>query len=149
VRQKLREMNNDLLPNDLNHDEKSLANAESPLCKCNLDYQSHMSIDYDTYGMRNWSCSLPTSLFNWSWDEEKSRKVVSVLTLIVPIPSNVMINYFTCLKGVRVELFPLPPKLLGCDFKQWIDDYMTPRDEENVAWIKKNSAMRKGASSIK
>jgi hypothetical protein len=49
--------------------------------------------------------------------------------------------------GVCVELFPPPPKPLGCDFKQWIDDYMTPRDEEYVAWVKKNGAMRKGASS--
>jgi hypothetical protein len=45
-------------------------------------------------------------------------------------------------------LFPPPPKPLGCDFKQCLDDYMTPKDIEYVAWVKKNkAAMRKGASS--
>jgi hypothetical protein len=54
------------------------------------------------------------------------------------------------LKGVHVEIFPQPPKLSGCDFKLWIDDYMTSRDEEYMTWVKKNSAMRKkGASSDK
>jgi hypothetical protein len=54
------------------------------------------------------------------------------------------------LKGVHVELFPLPPKPPGCDFKQWIDDCMTVKDIEYVAWVKKNrAAMRKGASSSK
>jgi hypothetical protein len=47
-------------------------------------------------------------------------------------------------------LFPPPPKPLGCDFKQWIDDYMTPKDIEYVVWVKKiKVAMRKGASSSK
>jgi hypothetical protein len=64
-------VNNGLPPNDPNHDEKPLANAERPLCKCDLDCQSHMSLDHDTYGMRYWSCPLPTSLFNWCLDEEK------------------------------------------------------------------------------
>jgi hypothetical protein len=62
---------------------------------------------------------------------------------------DVVINYFIFLKGVRIELFPPSPKLSGSDFKQWIDDYMTPYDEEYVTWVKKNSAMRKGASSSK
>jgi hypothetical protein len=37
VRQKLREKNNGLPPNDPNHDEKPLADAERPLFKCGLD----------------------------------------------------------------------------------------------------------------
>jgi hypothetical protein len=54
------------------------------------------------------------------------------------------------LKGVHAKLFPPPPKLPGCDFKQWIDDYMTPKDIEYVAWVKKNrAAMSKGRSSSK
>jgi hypothetical protein len=54
------------------------------------------------------------------------------------------------LKGVRVELFPPPPKPLGCDFKQWIDEYMTPKDIEHVTWVKKNRAvMSKGGSNNK
>jgi hypothetical protein len=44
------------------------------------------------------------------------------------IVNNVIINYFIFLKGVRIDLFPPPPKPSGCDFKQWIDDYMTPND---------------------
>jgi succinate dehydrogenase flavin-adding protein (antitoxin of CptAB toxin-antitoxin module) len=58
-------------------------------------------------------------------------------------------NYFISLKDVHVELFPQLSKLLGCDFKQWIDDYMTPKDEEYVSWVKKANAMRKGVSSSK
>jgi hypothetical protein len=41
---------------------------------------------------------------------------------------------------------------LGCDFKDWIDDYMTLKDMEYVAWVKSNeAAMRKynGESSSK
>jgi hypothetical protein len=60
VRQKLREKNNGLSPNDPNHDEKPPTNVERLLCKYNLDYQSHMSLEYDTYDMRYWSCLLPT-----------------------------------------------------------------------------------------
>jgi hypothetical protein len=63
MRQKLREENNGLPPIDLNHDEKPPADAERPLYKCDLDCQSHMSIDYDTYCMRYWSCPQPTYLF--------------------------------------------------------------------------------------
>jgi hypothetical protein len=37
VRQKHREANNNLPPNDLNHDEKSPIDAERPLCKYDLD----------------------------------------------------------------------------------------------------------------
>jgi hypothetical protein len=54
------------------------------------------------------------------------------------------------LKGVHAELFPPPPKLLGYDYRQWIDDYMTPKDIEWVAWVKKNRAtMSKGGSGSK
>jgi hypothetical protein len=59
VRQKLREKNNDLPPNDPNHDEKPPADAEIPLCKCDFDWQSHMSLDNDTYIRRYWSCPQP------------------------------------------------------------------------------------------
>jgi hypothetical protein len=83
VRQKLREANNCLPPNDLNHDEKSSVDAERLLCKYDLDYQSHKSLDHDTYGMRYWCCPFPTSSFNWGWDKEKPRKVVSVVTFIL------------------------------------------------------------------
>jgi hypothetical protein len=106
-----------------------------------------MSIDYDTYGRRYWSCPQPTCPFHWGWDEEKSCKVLSVSTSTVSFLNDVVINCFSYLKGVRVELFPPPPKPSGCDFKQWIDDYKTPCDEEYMAWVKKNGAMRKGASS--
>jgi hypothetical protein len=76
--------------------------------------------------------------------------LVSVLTFIFHILNIVGINRFIFVKGVHVTLFPPPPKLSGCDFKQWIDDYMTPKDIEYVAWVKKNkSVMRKGASSSK
>jgi hypothetical protein len=73
VRQQLRERRNDLPPNDPSHDEKPPAGGERPLCKCNLECQHHMSIDYDTYGKRYWSCPQPTCLFHWGWDEEKPR----------------------------------------------------------------------------
>jgi hypothetical protein len=54
------------------------------------------------------------------------------------------------LKGVHAELFPPPPKLPGCDFKQWIDDYMTLKDIDWVSWVKKNRvSMNKGGSSSK
>jgi hypothetical protein len=53
VRQKLKESKNGLPPIDPNHDEKLLANVERPLCKCNLDYQSHMSLEHDMYDMRH------------------------------------------------------------------------------------------------
>ncbi len=52
VRQKLREKNNGLPPNDPNHDEKPPTDVERPLCKCDLDCQSHMSLDHDMYDMR-------------------------------------------------------------------------------------------------
>jgi hypothetical protein len=68
VRQQIWEMRNGLPPNDLNHDEKPLAGAERPLCKCDLECQNHMSIDYDTYDMRYWSCPQPSYLFHWGWD---------------------------------------------------------------------------------
>jgi hypothetical protein len=59
VRQKFREKNNGFPPNDLNHDEKHPADEGRPLCKCNLDCQSHMSLEHDTYDGRYWSCPLP------------------------------------------------------------------------------------------
>jgi hypothetical protein len=89
---------------------------------------------------------LPTSPFNWGWDEDQSRKVVSILTFTILILNNVIVNLFISFKGVRVELFSPPPKPLGCDFKQWIDDYMIVKDKEYVAWVKKCSDMRKGVS---
>jgi hypothetical protein len=79
MRQKHREANNGLSSNDPNYDEKSLSDAETPLCKCDIDCQSHTTLVCDTYGMRYWSCPLPTSSFNWGWDEEKPQKVVSVV----------------------------------------------------------------------
>jgi hypothetical protein len=111
-----------------------------------------MSLDHDTYGRRywSWSCPQPTCLFHWSWDEEKPQKVVLVLTFTLHILNKVIINCFIFLKGVHVTLFPPPPKLPGCDFKEWIDDYITPKDIEYMTWVKKNrAAMRKGGSNSK
>jgi hypothetical protein len=65
VRQKLRETNNDLPPNDWNHDEKPPADVERPFCKCDLDCQSHISLDHDTYDRRYWYCHQPTCPFHW------------------------------------------------------------------------------------
>jgi hypothetical protein len=48
VRQKLREKNNGLPPNDPNHNEKPPTNAERLVCKCDFDCQSHKSLDHDT-----------------------------------------------------------------------------------------------------
>jgi hypothetical protein len=137
VRQKLREKNNDLSPNDSNHDEKPSIDVKRLLCKYDLDCQSNISLDHDTYGMRHWACPLPTSPFNWGWDEEKSWKLVLVLTFTLHILNNVVITRFIYLKGVYIELFPPPPKPPGCDFKQWVDDYMTPKDIEYASWAKK------------
>jgi hypothetical protein len=136
VRQKHREKNNGLPSNDPNYDEKSPADAERPLYKCDLDCQSHKSLDHDTYGRRYWSCPQSTCMFHWGWDEEKPRKIVSIVTLILHILNLVIINLF--LNGVCVTLFPPPSKPSRCDFKQLIDDYMTPKDIEYVAWVKKN-----------
>jgi hypothetical protein len=80
--------------NDPNHDEKSSADAERPLCKCDLDCQSHMSLDHDTYGRRYWSCPQPTRLFHWCWDKEKPQQVVSVVTFTLHILNLVVINHF-------------------------------------------------------
>jgi hypothetical protein len=149
VTQQLREWRNDLPLNDPNHDEKPPTDAERPLCKCDLECQPHMSIDYDMYGRRYWSCPQPSYPFHWGWDEEKPWKIVSVLIFTLHILNKGIINRFI-FNGVRVELFPPPPKLPGCDFKQWIDDYMTPKDKEYVSWVKKNrDAMSKGESSSK
>jgi hypothetical protein len=115
--QKFKEKNNNLPPNNLNHDEKPLTDAKRPLCKCDLDCQSHMSLDHDMYSRRYWSCPQPTYPFHWGWDEEKPRKVVLVLTFTLHILNIVVINRFIFVKGVRVTLFPPPPKPLGCDFK--------------------------------
>jgi hypothetical protein len=51
--------------------------------------------------------------------------------------------------SVRVELFPPPPKMPLCGFKQWIYDYMTSSDESYVALLKKIVAMKKSVSSSK
>jgi hypothetical protein len=126
VRQKLREKNNGLPPNDPNHDEKPLTDAERPLCKCDLDYQSHLSLYHNTYGRRYWSCPHPTCPFHWGWDEEKPGKVVSVVTFTLYILNIVVINHF--LDRCSRYALPPPPKPSGCDFKQWIDEYMTPKD---------------------
>jgi hypothetical protein len=48
VKHELRKRNNGLPPNDPNHDEKPLADAERPLCKFDFECQSHMSIYYDS-----------------------------------------------------------------------------------------------------
>jgi hypothetical protein len=94
VRQKLREKNNSLSPNDPNYDEKPLADAKRPLWKYDLDCQSNMSLDHDTYSRRYWSCPQPICLFHWSWNEEKSWKVVSILTFTLHILNIVIINHF-------------------------------------------------------
>jgi hypothetical protein len=70
-----------LPPNDPNHDCKPPVDTERPLCQCGLDCTPLMSLDHDMYDMRYWVCPFPTSLFNWGWDTEKPRKVVSVLHL--------------------------------------------------------------------
>jgi hypothetical protein len=93
---------------------------------------------------------MSTSLFNWGWDKEKSRKVVSALTFILHFLNSVIINQLILLKVVHVELFPPPSKLLGCDFKQCIDDYMTPKDIKYMTWVSTvRAAMSKGGSSRK
>jgi hypothetical protein len=56
-------------------------------------------------------------------------------TFMLHIVNNVVINCYIFLYGVRAKLFSPPPKP-GCDFKKWIDDYMTPKDIEYVAWVK-------------
>jgi hypothetical protein len=38
--------------------------------------------------------------------------------IIVLIHNNVIINLFISFKGVRIELFPPPPKPSRCNFKQ-------------------------------
>jgi hypothetical protein len=91
VREKLREFNNGLPPNDLNHDEKPPAGAKPPLCKRELECHCYYSLDYDTYDWRYWGCKLSVSPFNWGWDEEQPRKVVSILSFIITI-NNVVIN---------------------------------------------------------
>jgi hypothetical protein len=92
VREKLREKNNSLPLNDPNKDHKPPAGVEPPLCKCKLECTSHYSLDYNTYGKRYWACPLPTSLFNWGWDEEQPRKVIPILTFTVAI-INVIMNH--------------------------------------------------------
>jgi hypothetical protein len=93
VRQKLRK-DNGLSSNDPNHDEKPPAGVEKPLCKCDFDCQSHINLDYDTYGRRYWSCPQPTCPFHWGWDEEKLWKVVSVVTFKLHILKIVIIDHF-------------------------------------------------------
>jgi hypothetical protein len=117
VRQKLREKNNDLPPNDPNYDEKPPANTERPICKCDFDCQSHMSLDHDTYGRRYWSCPLPTCPFHWSGDKEKPRKVVSILTFTFHILNIVVINRFIFFEGCPCYALSITTKTTGCDFK--------------------------------
>jgi hypothetical protein len=105
VKQKLREKNNGLPANDPNHDEKPLINTERPLCKCDLDCQSHMSLDHDTYGRRYWFCPQPTCPFHWGWDEEKPRKVVSVVTFTFDILNILIINRFVFLRVFMLRSF--------------------------------------------
>jgi hypothetical protein len=106
VRQQLREMRNGLSPNDLNHDEKPPADAERSLCKCDIECQDHMSIDYDTYGRRYSSCPQPTCPFHWGWDKEKPRKVVSVFTFTM----------FSCLQVCSRWALPTSTKTVGMWF---------------------------------
>jgi hypothetical protein len=94
VRQKLREKNNGLPPNDPNHDKKPPVDAEKPLCKCDLDCQFHMNLDHDTYDRSYWSCPQPTCPFHCGWDKEKSRKAVSVVIFILHIFNIIGINHF-------------------------------------------------------
>jgi hypothetical protein len=115
MRQKFREKNNDLPPNDPNHDEKAPPDAERPVCKCDFDCQSHMSLDHDTYGMRYWSCPLSTYPFHWGWDEEKPWKVVSVLTFIYHILNIVIINCF--FEGCSRYTLPTATKTTGMWFQ--------------------------------
>jgi hypothetical protein len=78
------------------------------------------------------------------------RKIVSILTFILHILNSGIINRLIFLKDVCVELFPPSLKPSGCDFKQWIDDYMTPKDVEYVAWVGTvRAAISKGGSSSK
>jgi hypothetical protein len=56
---------NGLPPNDPNHDHRPPVDAETPLCKCDLDCTPLMSLVHDTYDRRYWACPLPTSPFNW------------------------------------------------------------------------------------
>jgi hypothetical protein len=77
-----------------------------------------MSLDHDTYGRRYWSYPQPTYLFHWGWDEEKPRKLGSIVTFTFDILNIVVINrFFVFLKGACVTLFPSPPKPPRCDFK--------------------------------
>ena len=73
VREKLRERNNGLPPNDPAHDHKQPAGHDPPLCKCELDSFCYISWEYDTYQRRYWVCALLISAM-WPKQEEK-RKV--------------------------------------------------------------------------
>jgi hypothetical protein len=72
-----------------------------------------MSLDYDMYGMRYWSCPQPTCPFHWGWDEEKSRKVVSVVTFTLHILNLVVINRFICFEGCSRYALPTATKTAG------------------------------------
>jgi hypothetical protein len=85
VRDQHRERENDFPPNDPNRDNKLPAGVDPPLYKCELECHCHYSLYYNTYGRRYWGCKLSISPFNWGWGEEHVRKVVSLLTFIVPI----------------------------------------------------------------
>jgi hypothetical protein len=79
VREKLREYNNALPPNDPNIDNKPPVGEDSPLCKCKIECHCYYSLYYDTYGMRYWGCKLPLCVF--SYEEASPRKVVSVFKI--------------------------------------------------------------------
>jgi hypothetical protein len=117
VRQKLREKNNGLPPNDPNHYKKSPADTEKPLSKCDLDCQSHMSLDHDTYDRRYWSCTQLTCPFHWGWDEEKPWKKVSVLTFTLHISNIVVINRFIFLKGCPLYALSTATEIAGMWFQ--------------------------------
>jgi hypothetical protein len=63
VRKKLREYNNDLLSNDPNRDNKPPTGADSPMCKCEIEYHCYGSLEYNTYGRRYWGYKLSLSPF--------------------------------------------------------------------------------------
>jgi hypothetical protein len=81
VGEKLRDIDNGLLPNDPNRDKKTLVGANPPLCKCEIKCHCCYSLDYDTYGRRYYGCKLPIYPFNWGWEEEQSMTVLLVFNI--------------------------------------------------------------------
>jgi hypothetical protein len=88
--------------------------------------------------------------FHLRLEQEETEEGSFSSTFTLHIVNNVVINYYIFLQGAHAELFPPPSKLSGCDFKDWVDDYMTPKDIEYMTWVKRNeAAMSKGGSSSK